>query len=74
MKHRIKLEDKGQNFLEFIVKDDIIIRAEPFQTEVWKGGSIPTNDVKVGELLPIHKPPHINFGYLKYNVESIEVL
>ncbi len=73
---KITLEDCGQDFLELYV-DSIgkVIEAAPFQSSAWVGATIPiwSDDiVKVGELCPIHKPPHINFGFLKYKIESIE--
>jgi len=69
----IELEDKGQDFLEFQVdKDGIILKAIPYQTEIWKGAYIPLTSVKVGKVLPIHKPPYINFGFLKYKVKSVK--
>lgn len=71
----IYLEDKGQDFLKFTCDEDgIIVKTEPFQNILWDGGVIPVHDdemVKVGELCPIHKPPHINFGFLKYRIIEI---
>lgn len=51
-----------------------IVDAKPFQKEAWVGGVIPLDFgmLVVGEALPIHKPPHINFGFLKHNVKSIK--
>ncbi len=74
MKHLIELEDNGQDFLLIHVEDNFIIKTEPFQTDIWEGSYVPIEDVKVGEEMPIHKPPHINFGYLKHKVESIKEL
>lgn len=72
----IEIEDKGQDFTTIITDSDgVIVETRPFQTEFWKGGVIPI-DVKalfgVGHLLPINHPPHINAGFLKYKIESIE--
>jgi len=72
----IELEDNGQDFLELVTNHaGIIIDAKPFQKDVWEGGIIPISDLEmcvVGEPLPIHKPPHINFGFLKHNIKSIK--
>lgn len=70
-KYKIILEDNGQDFLEFIVENDVIIDVFPFQKEIWKGAYILIEMVIVGEKCPIHKPPYINFGELKYNVEEL---
>lgn len=72
MKTKITLEDKGQDFLEVIVEDNKIIQTLPFQTDIWKGAYVPVEMVIVGKKMPIHKPPHINFGFLNYKVESVE--
>lgn len=46
--------------------------AGPYQGHIWRGAYIPLPEVRVGERCPIHHPPHINFGYLKYRVERID--
>lgn len=74
LKQIIHFEDNGQDFLQFIVEDDIVVEAKPFQTDIWKGAYIPVYNVNVGEPCPIHHPPHINYGYLKHNVEKIETI
>lgn len=72
MKRVIQLEDNGQDFLQVVTDDrGEIIETRPFQTDIWKGGFIPLEMVVVGKELPIHHPPHINFGFLKHKVESI---
>lgn len=70
---KITLEDNGQDFLEFVC-DDIgkIVETHPFQGSIWDGGYIPLEICKVGDLCPIHNPPHIEFGYLKHKIENIE--
>lgn len=73
---KITLEDKGQDMFELYVNDECeVIAAAPFQSSVWVGATIPVTIegmVRIGELCPIHNPPHINFGLLKYKVEKIE--
>lgn len=69
----IELEDKGQDFLELITDEyGVIVDAKPFQKDIWVGGIIPETMLAVGKALPIHKPPHINYGFLKHNVKSIK--
>lgn len=74
---KITLEDKGQDFIEIYVSEetDQIIDAKPFGGNIWKGAYVPLccNDmVAVGKLFPIHNPPYISFGFLKYKIEKIE--
>lgn len=71
-KHIIELEDKGQDALFFHVEDNKVVKTTPFQTSMWKGAYVPIKNVKVGKPMPIHHPPNIRFGYLKYNVISIQ--
>lgn len=71
----IELEDNGQDFLELVTNDfGVVIDAKPFQKEIWEGSFIPITgpECSVGEFLPIHKPPHINFGFLKHRIKSIK--
>lgn len=73
---KITLEDKGQDFLHlFVSEKGEVLEAKPFQTSIWAGATIPIwdeNMVKIGEPCPIHNPPYIMFGFLKYNIEKIE--
>jgi hypothetical protein len=68
----IEFEDKGQDFLYFqLDKNGFVVKATPFQNEIWKGAYIPLSMLKVGKELPIHHPPNINFGFLKHIVKNI---
>ena len=69
---KITLEDKGQDFLWLLVDNYTVVDAGPFQSHIWKGAFVPLPMVKVGEPCPIHHPPHIRIGFLKYRVEKIE--
>lgn len=73
---KITLEDRGQDFLELYVNDKgVVIDAKPFLYPTWAGAYIPVSDksmMRVGEPCPIHHPPHIVFGFLRYNIEKIE--
>lgn len=70
----IHLEDNGEDFLRFIVEDNRVVKAEPFQSSIWEGAYVPVIQQKVGDFLMIHHPPNIVFGFLKHKVEKIEEL
>ena len=71
----VELEDNGQDFLEFTTdKNGTIIKTEPFQGEAWNGAYIPIESQQVGEMCMIHKPPNIEYGYLKHKVINITAL
>ena len=71
----VELEDNGQDFLKFTTDESgTIVKTEPFQGEAWNGGYIPIESQQVGEMCMMHKPPHINYGFLKHRVEKITAL
>ncbi len=75
MKTKITLEDNGQDFLEFICNEEgMIVETYPFQGNIWNGGFIPIDMAKVGEVCPLHKPPHVYYGYLKHKIVKLERL
>lgn len=70
----IVLEDNGQDFLEIDCDENgQIVETRPFQTSIWKGGFIPIESemLKPGKLCPIHKPPEINYGFLKHRIQKV---
>lgn len=71
----IQIEDKGQDFTKIICDESgKILETKPCQSEVWKGGYIPLYEngmFSIGKPCPIHHPPHIEFGFLKYNIIDI---
>lgn len=75
-KTKITLEDCGQDFTTLITNNiGMVIDAKPFQASMWRGAMIPIHDAslfRVGEPLPIHHPPHIKYGFLKYKIIGIE--
>lgn len=75
---KITLEDRGQDFtILYTNEDGIVIDAQPFQSEIWHGAIIPVNNLclfEVGQPLPIHHPPHIIYGFLKYRIAEIEYI
>ena len=67
---KIILEDHGQDFLEWIVKDGIVISCTPFQSQVWVGTQIHNTNIQKGDILNITT----KFGSkstLNYPVEEI---
>lgn len=69
---RIVLEDKGQDLLWLKVGEGgLVEEAGPFQNEIWKDAYVPVWYARVRQLCPIHHPPHIIQGFLKYKIESI---
>lgn len=75
---KITLEDKGQDFTTLYTDDKgVVIDTKPLQAHIWRGAIIPINDLElfdVGQPLPIHHPPHINYGFLKYKIQKIEII
>ncbi len=75
---KITLEDCGQDFTTFYTNEDgIVIDAQPFLSEIWRGAIIPVRDpdlFELGKQLPIHHPPHIMWGFLKYRIAEIEYI
>ncbi|WP_234111395.1 hypothetical protein [Chryseobacterium sp. R2A-55] len=71
----IELEDNGQDFLEIVCDENgEIIETKPFQSSIWKGGFIPIKSPDMllpGLPCPIHKPPHINYGFLKHRIKNV---
>jgi hypothetical protein len=72
MPYKIELEDKGQDLLRFITDDNGFVEdAQPFHASLYIGTYIPLDSLVIGEPCMIHHPPRIEFGALKYNVESV---
>jgi len=53
MKHTIKFKDHGQDFLEWDVKDGVVVACRPFQAWAWKRTKVDMTKAKEGQLLPI---------------------
>jgi len=63
----IEFVDNGQDFLEWIIRDDIVIDCQPFQFTVWAGGA-----VKIQGNQLFYRPKHkTDFFPLKHRIESI---
>lgn len=72
----IELEDNGQDFLKVITNHvGVIIELQPFNIGAFLGAIIPIAQnemMEPGKLLPIHSPPHINYGFLKHKIKKVE--
>lgn len=75
---KITLEDCGQDFTTFYTDEyGRVMDAQPYQASIWQGAIIPVEDpdmFKVGQPLPIHHPPHIMWGFLRYRIQNIEYI
>jgi predicted RNA-binding protein with RPS1 domain len=71
---KITLEDCGQDFLEWYVRNGIVIDCQPFQGFVWVGASI-HNTLKVGQkpMVSVLCNPDEK-SKLNYKIEKLEVL
>ena len=60
--YEIELEDKGQDFTKLRTDEQgIVIAAEPYQTDVWKGLNSYFS-TKIGDLCMIHHYRYIEYG------------
>ena len=56
MKHTIVFEDHGQDFLEWDVRNGVVVACRPFQEWAWKGTRVDMTKAAEGRLLPIITP------------------
>ena len=52
-KHTIVFEDQGQDFLEWDVKNGVVVAYRPFQEWMWKGTRVDMTKAAEGQRLPI---------------------
>lgn len=78
---KITLVDLGQDFLEWYVREGIVIDCQPHQGQVWVGSRLefPEGPLKVGGaiyLFPAGAPTgdKLKLLMLKYPIEALEVL
>ena len=64
----IKFVDNGQDFLEWIVRDDIVIDCQPFQSRIWVGREV----VVLGSVAWLKTPETDIATPLKHKVSSTE--
>jgi hypothetical protein len=70
----LHLEDHGQDFLWWEVKDGEVIDAGPFQRDVWRGTQLLDGHVVAGNRLYIETPTGSDLALLNYPVTRIEYL
>lgn len=49
----VHLEDHGQDFLEWDIKDGVVVDCRPFQGWLWNGTKVHSTDIQPGLLLDI---------------------
>lgn len=67
----VKLEDQGQDFTEFVLEDQMIVEAWPFQTGVWAGYRVRPKTLRPGTRLKLSKPGKADLP-LRYPVIGVE--
>lgn len=74
MKRKIYFEDKGQDFLWWIIDEfGLVIDCGPFQGFVWIGSTVDLDTIKEGSNLCL-ETDSVGYMMLKHKVESIEVI
>jgi len=68
---RVHLEDHGQDFLCWDIKDGVVVESYPFQGWLWNGTKIINDEFGPGDQLIIQRPGSTVI-MLKYPVEKIE--
>lgn len=73
---RISLEDRGQDFLEWYVRDGIVIDCQPCQGRMWVGTKLlyPHGPLKAGSTVYLVGPATGHMTNLNYGVAAIETL
>lgn len=67
----IKLEDHGQDFLEWDIEKGRVVGCRPFQGSVWIGTRVLNKRPRKGSVLRIIPPRQRAANTLKYRVESV---
>jgi len=74
-RYKLQLEDLGQDFRWFVVEDDTIIDAGPFQALLWAGRKLTANRFAVGDALTFVTPLEPGApATLKYHVTGVTKL
>jgi hypothetical protein len=67
----VHFEDHGQDFLEWDIKDGVVVDCRPFQGWFWNGTKVHNTSIKVGYILQITTIDGAERA-LKYPVEKVE--
>ena len=49
----VHFEDCGQDFLEFDIKEGLVIAARPFQNDIWAGKVVLNEDLAIGSFISL---------------------
>lgn len=71
---KITLEDNGQDFLEWYVKDGIVIDCQPFQGSAWVGCTVINDKPRKGSVLSIYQLLGETRYNLNHKVAKVETL
>ncbi|MFL7926013.1 hypothetical protein ACKAVU_16325 [Acinetobacter baumannii] len=69
-----QLEDHGQDFLEFDIKDGRIVAARPFQSTIWNGLEVLNETIEPGDYIAFRCRDSTGIRTLRYPVVSIRPL
>lgn len=67
----VHLEDHGQDFLEWDIKDGVVVDCRPFQGWLWNGTRVHNDHISPGTILDI-TPASGGRRTLNYPVERVE--
>lgn len=67
---KISLEDQGQDFSEWYVRDGVVIDCQPFQGQVWVGSQVKMD----GDRISVKPRFDDTFKSLAYRIEGLETL
>jgi len=67
----VHFEDHGQDFLEWDIKDGVVVDCRPFQGWLWNGTKVHNTDIQDGDILQITTTDGVE-RTLKYPVERVE--
>lgn len=70
----VLIEDHGQDFLEFDIKDGQIIETRPFQGFVWDDSRVLNNEIGIGTQLVLSRRGHGEGLKLRYPIAGIAPL
>ena len=66
------LEDQGQDFLEWDIKDGVVVACRPYQGWLWEGTKVQNTEIHPGDYLEIQNKNGDQLT-LNYPVERIEI-
>lgn len=69
----VEMEDHGQDFLEFDIRDGRIVETRPFQGFVWNGRAVLNEAIEVGDRIVIQRAQD-NPRFINYPVAAVRPL